>query len=64
MTVRDPVCSRTISIAEVAASVDHEGWAYFFCSTECQLAFKVDPKEFAGEHPIVTPDMKVKTDNA
>jgi len=47
MTVRDPVCGRTIGISDVVANVDHKGWAYFFCSTECQLAFEADQTKFA-----------------
>lgn len=62
MSVRDPVCGRTIGISDVVANVDHKGWAYFFCSTECQLAFEADQTKFATERPT-TPVMKDQTDN-
>ncbi|GAB4365514.1 MAG: hypothetical protein Kow00114_22850 [Kiloniellaceae bacterium] len=47
--VVDPVCGKEVDLERVAAQVDHEGWAFFFCSQGCHRLFTADPERFAGE---------------
>jgi Cu+-exporting ATPase len=47
METRDPVCRRVIDLADVEAYEDHDGWAYFFCSKECQQKFRARPARYA-----------------
>ncbi|HEX6206792.1 MAG TPA: heavy metal translocating P-type ATPase [Actinomycetota bacterium] len=47
-TVTDPVCGMEIDPAGAAASEEHEGHMYFFCSTGCRDAFVADPERFTG----------------
>ena len=47
-TVTDPVCGMTIDSA-AAASADHQGVTYYFCSPACQERFQAEPdKDVTG----------------
>jgi Cu+-exporting ATPase len=46
MRVRDPVCSKEMDMADVVASEDYDGWAYFFCSDHCHSLFVKSPERF------------------
>lgn len=53
MQVRDPVCGKSIHLAEVIAADDDDGgWTYFFCSTACHGRFKAAPARYTGERPL------------
>ncbi len=45
-TVKDPVCGMTVNPDSAAASCEHEGRTYFFCSPHCLEKFQADPKKF------------------
>jgi P-type Cu+ transporter len=45
-TVKDPVCHMDVDPATAAASVEHEGRTYHFCSRHCAQKFKADPDRF------------------
>ena len=45
--VKDPVCGMMIDSAGAAASSEHNGTRYYFCSTACQKAFDGDPMKYA-----------------
>ena len=47
--VTDPVCGMTIDPATAAASADHDGRTFSFCSTHCANQFRTDPATFASE---------------
>lgn len=49
MNVTDPVCRKDMDLGDASAFEDHEGWAYFFCSPDCHMAFKRSPDRFT-EH--------------
>lgn len=51
MQVQDPVCGNLISIEDAESSVDHDGWAYFFCSERCRELFTEAPVRFANQRP-------------
>ncbi|HEY0249162.1 MAG TPA: permease [Gryllotalpicola sp.] len=45
-THRDPVCGMTVSPGTAAASFEHEGMTYYFCSPGCRTAFELKPEAF------------------
>lgn len=47
MKVRDPVCGMRFEQEEAAATAEHEGRTYYFCSQHCKEAFEKDPERFA-----------------
>ncbi|MBU2582249.1 MAG: YHS domain-containing protein [Alphaproteobacteria bacterium] len=47
LTRTDPVCRKTLTLDQVVAQEEHNGWAYFFCSYACQKTFLEDPKHYA-----------------
>jgi YHS domain-containing protein/uncharacterized membrane protein YraQ (UPF0718 family) len=50
-TALDPVCGMTVEKGSAAATRDHDGKTYFFCSEGCATAFAQDPAEYlAAEH--------------
>jgi len=47
-TVRDPVCGMEIDSATAAASEEHEGTTYYFCSESCHQRFEAAPDHYAA----------------
>lgn len=47
MKVNDPVCGADVDVADVADHVEHDGWAYFFCSKKCARRFAAAPQRYA-----------------
>ena len=48
-TVIDPVCGMQIRPDGAAASEEHDGQVFFFCSEGCHRAFMADPHRYG--HP-------------
>ncbi|NMM33114.1 MAG: heavy metal translocating P-type ATPase [Phycicoccus sp.] len=46
--VTDPVCGMNVDAAQAAASVEHEGHTYSFCSQGCAATFTADPHHYAS----------------
>ncbi len=46
--VTDPVCGMSIDPTTAAASVEHNGRTFDFCSTHCADQFRSDPDRYAG----------------
>jgi len=44
--VTDPVCGMRIDPDDAAATAEHEGTTYYFCSEACHEAFVEDPESF------------------
>lgn len=44
----DPVCGMTVDPATAAASAEHEGTTYYFCSKHCAASFKADPASYTA----------------
>ena len=44
---KDPVCGMTVETGKEAATVDHAGKTYFFCSASCASKFKANPAQYA-----------------
>ena len=45
----DPVCGMQVDPATAAASLEHDGTRYFFCSEGCRDTFEADPGSFGPE---------------
>jgi YHS domain-containing protein len=45
---RDPVCGVDVDPIGAAASVEHRGVPYYFCSLTCKAEFEADPVRYAG----------------
>lgn len=43
---KDPVCGMKVEDGKQAASMDHGGTTYFFCSMDCHAKFKANPAKF------------------
>jgi Cu+-exporting ATPase len=48
-TVKDPVCGMEIDVENAAASEEHDGHTFYFCSEGCHRAFLADPHRYG--HP-------------
>ena len=47
LMVRDPVCGMSVEAENAAASLDHGGQTYYFCSRGCSWEFKESPDKFS-----------------
>jgi len=45
----DPVCGMKVDPARAAASREHDGQTFYFCSPGCAAAFDADPHRYG--HP-------------
>jgi adenylate cyclase len=54
--VIDPVCGMRIDADDAAATVEHEGQTYYFCSEGCRQIFISDLAAFAAGGPAVDRD--------
>ncbi len=51
--VKDPVCGMEIRPGDAAATEEHDGQRFYFCSHACHQAFVKDPHRYghpAGGH--------------
>lgn len=44
---KDPVCGMNVDEAKAAATVQHGGKTYYFCSSGCKATFERDPAKYA-----------------
>ncbi len=44
---RDPVCNMDVNEQNAAASSQHQGQTYYFCSQECKQKFDRNPDQYA-----------------
>jgi len=42
----DPVCGMKVDPAKAAATVEHQGTRYFFCSQRCATKFQAEPDKY------------------
>jgi P-type Cu+ transporter len=52
---RDPACGMTLDPARAAATVEHVGKTYYFCSQGCAAKFGADPGKYLDARPAVEP---------
>jgi P-type Cu+ transporter len=52
----DPVCGMKVLPEKAAASVEHGGRTWYFCSQGCGTKFQADPQKYDGSHagPVVS----------
>ena len=43
---KDPVCGMEVAEDNAAATVEHEGTTYYFCSTDCAEEFRENPEDY------------------
>ncbi len=48
--VVDPVCGMKVDPANAAASREHDGTTFYFCSPGCAAAFDADPHRYGHQH--------------
>jgi YHS domain-containing protein len=46
--VTDPVCGMQIRPEKAAATIVHDGSAYFFCAEACRRQFELEPDRYVG----------------
>jgi YHS domain-containing protein len=46
--VADPVCAMRIDTEDAAATAEHEGKVYYFCSRVCRDAFVANPTSYVA----------------
>jgi Cu+-exporting ATPase len=46
---KDPVCGMTVDPKDAAATAEHEGTRYYFCSHDCHVKFGAEPQKYASE---------------
>lgn len=44
----DPVCKMEVDPNDAAATSEHEGRIYYFCSSGCKRRFEASPEQFTG----------------
>jgi Cu+-exporting ATPase len=49
-TAIDPVCGMTVDPAHAAATREHDGVTFYFCSPGCAAAFDADPHKYGHTH--------------
>jgi Cu+-exporting ATPase len=49
MSTRDPVCGEELEEATAAASSEHDGNVFYFCSESCQAQFEAEPERYIGD---------------
>ncbi len=54
---RDPVCGMTVDAASAAATAEHSGSTYYFCSRGCADKFRADPEKYLAEKPLAHQQM-------
>lgn len=47
-TVNDVVCGMKIRPSEAAATIEHEGTTYYFCSQDCADSFRESPEDYVS----------------
>ncbi len=46
----DPVCGMNIDPKTAAATREHDGTTFYFCSTGCAASFDADPHKYGHPH--------------
>jgi len=46
MAAIDPVCGMTVEEDQAAATLEHGGTTYYFCSADCKEEFEENPEDY------------------
>ena len=49
-SVVDPVCGMSVEPKTAAATREHDGATFYFCSPGCATTFDADPHQYAHQH--------------
>ena len=52
---RDPVCGMTVDPARAAATTEHAGTTYYFCSAGCAAKFRAEPEKYLAAPQATLP---------
>lgn len=44
---KDPVCGMNVDPQSAAATAEHGGTSYYFCSEHCRKQFEANPAQYA-----------------
>lgn len=47
--IKDPVCGMVVDPAKAVATVEYKEKIYYFCTSNCQIAFEQRPEKFVGQ---------------
>ena len=50
----DPICGMKVKPAKAAATREHDGNSFYFCSTHCAATFDADPHRYGHPQPEAT----------
>ncbi|MCU1226275.1 MAG: copper-exporting ATPase [Edaphobacter sp.] len=53
--VKDPVCGMTVDPTRAAATVEHQGTSFYFCSQGCATKFRATSEKYLKPKPSVVP---------
>ncbi|MDO8750615.1 MAG: YHS domain-containing protein [Dehalococcoidia bacterium] len=56
-TEKDPVCGMGVDPKKAAASQEHMGKTYYFCSPGCKASFAKEPEKYVKGPPATTGGM-------
>jgi len=48
----DPVCGMKVDPSNAAASAEHQGVTFYFCSAGCAAKFRAEPEKYAQTEPL------------
>ena len=54
--VIDPICGMRIEADDAAATAEHDGQIYYFCSEACRAVFVSNPAGYGGDPGAVDAD--------
>ncbi len=60
--MKDPVCGMKVDPAKAAATAEHEGKRYFFCSQGCATKFSADPQRYLRPEPAAAAPQPSQTE--
>ena len=46
---KDPVCGMEVGEQQAAATAEHNGTTYYFCSKGCKAAFEKEPHKYVHD---------------
>ncbi len=52
---RDPVCGMAVDPAAAAGLATSNGQSVYFCSSNCEQKFRIDPQRYLGGHTVTAP---------
>ena len=51
-TATDPVCGMKVNLQKTAATIEHGGMKFYFCSSGCASKFRASPEAYLSSKPV------------